>query len=90
MWSNHHKGKQNNLDGGLQWIDFVVRKRGKRPFVLILDDPKKRWKKYEKQYLETKKQELTERGIPFVLLPAGLSSQEYQILIYTNMKKKGV
>lgn len=90
FWSNHHKGKHDDLDGGLQWIDFVVRKRGKRPFVLILDDPKKRFKRYEQRYLETKKLELTERGIPFTLLPAGLSSQEYQIIIFMHMKKKGV
>lgn len=89
MWSEHHRGKQGDLDGGLQWVDFVVRKRGKRPFVLIYDDPKKRFKEYERKYLETKKLELTERGIPFVLLPAGLSSQEYQVLVYMHMKKKG-
>ena len=90
MWSTDHKGKQGNLDGGLQWVDFVVRKRGQRPFVLILDDPTKRWKEYEKQYLVTKQAELTKRGIPYVLLPPRLSSQEYQILIFMNMKKKGV
>lgn len=90
MWSPHHKGKQGNLWGGLLWLDFVVRKRGKRPFVIILDDPKKRFHEYERRYLETKKQELAERGIPFVLLPAGLSSQEYQILVFMNMKRKGV
>lgn len=90
FWSNHHRGKQGDLDGGLQWVDFVVRKRGKKPFVIILDDPKKRFHAYERNYLETKKLELTERGIPYVLLPAGLSSQEYQVLIFMNMKKKGV
>jgi hypothetical protein len=90
FWTPHHRGKQGDLDGGLQWVDFVVRKKGKRPFVLILDDPKKRWKEYEKRYLETKQLELTERSIPFVLLPAGLSSQEYQVLIFMNMKRKGV
>ena len=89
MWSAHHRGKQGNLDGGLQWLDFVV--RGKKGIiVLIYDDPKKRFKEYERKYLETKKLELTERGIPYVLLPAGLSSQEYQVLIFMNMKRKGV
>ena len=91
FWNNHHRGKQGDLDGGLQWVDFVVRKRGKRPFVLIYDDPKKRFKEYERNYLETKKLELTERNIPFLLLPAGLSSQEYWVLIYRFIQKqKGV
>jgi len=90
FWSNHHKGKHGNLDGGLQWVDFVIRKRGKRPFVLLLDDPQKRMHKYEQKYLETKQIELKERGIPFVLLPSGLSSQEYQILILMNIRRKGV
>lgn len=89
FWTAHHRGKQGDLDGGLQWVDFVV--RGKKGIiVLIYDDPLKRFKEYERKYLETKKLELTERGIPFVLLPAGLSSQEYQVLIFMNMKRKGV
>ena len=89
FWNEQHRGKQGDLSAGLQWLDFVVRK-GKRPFVLILDDPMKRWKEYERKYLVTKQTELTRRGIPYVLLPARLSSQEYWILIQRFMKKKGI
>lgn len=89
FWSPHHKGRRGNLDGGLLWVDFVVRKK-KRPVVVILDDPKKRWKSYEKEYARAKSKELNGRGIVTIWLPAGKTSQEYQIMIYRDMKKKGV
>ena len=89
LWNPLHVGKHGNLSGGLQWLDFVVKGK-RRPFVFILDDPQKRFKEYEKTYLVAKKRELERRGVPYVLLKAGMTSQEYQILIYMNMKKKGV
>jgi hypothetical protein len=88
FWNPRHTGKHGDLDGGLQWVDFVVRR--KQPFVIILDDPKKRWKLYEQFYLSNKQWGLRERNIPYILLGAGMTSQEYQVLIYMNMKRKGV
>lgn len=88
FWNPSHVGKQGDLTGGLQWVDFVVRK--KRPIILILDDPRKRWKQYEKDYHANKLAGLKARGIPYVVLPAGKTSQEYQIMIWINLKRKGV
>jgi hypothetical protein len=88
FWNPYHVGKHGNLDGGLQWVDFVVVK-GDKMLALILDDPSKRWKDYEKVAHANKLKGLAER-VPFVVLPARYSSQEYQILIFMNMRKKGV
>lgn len=87
FWNTLHVGKQGDLDGGLQWVDFVVRPRGKRPFVIILDDPHKRAKQYEKVYLANKQAGLTGRGIRFLILKKGMSSQEYQLKIAWAMRK---
>lgn len=87
FWNPFHRGKHGDLDGGLQWVDFVVRKKGRRPFVVILDDPQKRKKEYEKMYYSNKLMGLSDRGISFIVLPAGLSGQEYQIMIFMGMKK---
>jgi len=88
FWNAHHRGKHGDLEAGLQWLDFVVRPKGKRTFVVILDDPMKRWKSYEKEYHKNKQLGLQERGIQFLILPKGLSSQEYWIKISWFMKKK--
>jgi hypothetical protein len=87
FWNVHHRGNTGDLDGGLQWVDFVVRPRNKRAFVIILDDPSKRWKPYEKMYYSNKLMGLTQRGIPFVVLPKGMSSQEYWLKITWFMRK---
>lgn len=87
FWNPLHKGKHGDLDGGTQWVDFVVKGK-QRPFVIILDDPSKRWKEYEKAYHSNKLMGLSQRSIPFLILPAYRRSQEYQILIYQFMKKE--
>lgn len=85
FWNVLHKGKQINLDGGLQWVDFVI--RSKPVFIIILDDPSKRWKEYEKIYHSNKQEGLKQRNTPFLLLPKGMSSQEYQLKIAWFMRK---
>ena len=79
--------EHGDLDGGLQWVDFVVRAKGKRAAVLILDDPSKRWKSYEKEYHKNKLAGLDQQGVPYKLLKKGMSSQEYQIVITWFMRK---
>ena len=87
FWNEHHKGKHGDLDGGLQWVDFAVRPKGKRAFVVILDDPSKRWKAYEKMYYSNKLMGLNQRDTPVIVLPKGMSSQEYQLKIAWFMRK---
>lgn len=87
FWNDLHRGHHGDLDGGLQWVDFVVRAKGKPAFVLILDDPSKRWKSYEKEYHKNKLAGLDQRGIPYRLLKKGMSSQEYQVVITWFMRK---
>ena len=87
FWNTLHKGNHGDLDGGLQWVDFVVKKG---PFIIILDDPSKRWKSYEKDYHTNKLAGLEQRGLPVLLLPNSHSSQEYQILIYRFMKRNNL
>jgi hypothetical protein len=87
FWNVNHTGKHNDLDGGLQWVDFVVRAKGKQAFVIILDDPMKRWKPHEKAYHSNKQLGLHDRGVPFIILPKGMSSQEYQLKIAWFMRK---
>ncbi len=85
FWNPFHKGKQGTWNGGLSWVDFVV--KGRKPFVIILDDPQKRWKEYEKEYHANKLRGLYERNIFPVVLPNNRTSQEYRILIWRHMKK---
>jgi hypothetical protein len=87
FWNPRHTGRHGDWDGGLQWVDFVARPIGKHPFIIILDDPSKRWKAYEKEYHRNKLTGLNDRLIPFILLPRGMSSQEYQIKIAWFMRK---
>lgn len=87
FWNEHHRGKHGDLDGGLQWVDFAVRPKGKPAFVIILDDPTKRWKAYEKEYHANKQKGLNERKTPFIILPKGMASQEYQLKIAWFMRK---
>lgn len=87
FWNDLHRGNLGDLWGGLQWVDFVVRAKGKPAFVLILDDPSKRWKSYEKEYHKNKLAGLDQRGIPYKLLKKGMSSQEYQVAIAWFMRK---
>lgn len=89
FWNVFHRGKHDDLDGGLQWVDFVV-KGQKKLFVIILDDPKKRWKNYEKDYHKNKMLGLAAKDIFVVMLPAGRTSQEYQVSIYMHTKRYGL
>lgn len=86
FWNPLHTGKHDDLDGGLQWVDFVV--KGKIvPFVILHDDPQKRKKEYEKRYLQTKEKGLDARGYLILKLPAGKTSQEYQVTIYMFIRR---
>lgn len=93
FWNDRHRGKQGDLDGGLQWVDIIASKKGRRAFAVILDDKRKRYHAYERHYLENKMLGLNDRGMPVLLLPAGKTSQEYwatiHIFIMKN-KQKGV
>ena len=87
FWNAQHKGKQGTWDGGLQWVDFVVRPKGKRAFAIILDDPSKRWKAHEKIAHQIKQNGLKERETPYLIVKKGMVSQEYQIKIAWFMRK---
>jgi hypothetical protein len=89
FWNPRHKGRQGDWDGGLQWVDFVVKAKGKRAFVIILDDPSKRWKSYEKIAHQDKQDGLVDRGMSPLLLKKGMSSQEYQVQIAWHLRKVG-
>jgi hypothetical protein len=85
FWNPDHQGKPGSifgaLDGGLQWVDFIV--RGKRPFAIVLDDPRKRYHEHERVTAALKIAGLIERGVPVLVLPAGRTSQEYWVRIHT-------
>jgi hypothetical protein len=85
FWNPLHTGKHGDWDGGLQWVDVVV--WSKKAVPIILDDPTKRTKPYEKDYLSNKLAGLKARGLIPLILPAHRSSQEYQILIFRHLKK---
>jgi len=86
FWNPYHTGKHGDLDGGLQWVDFVV--KGKNiPFIIILDDPEKRFKSYEQDYFINKKRGLQARGYSTLILPAHKTSQEYQITIHIHIRR---
>lgn len=89
FWNELHQPetKKGKLDAGLQWVDFAVRPKGKRMFVIILDDPSKRWKEHEKTAYKSKQDGLTQRNIPFIILKKGMSSQEYSIQIMWYLRK---
>jgi hypothetical protein len=87
FWNPLHRGKHGDLDGGLQWVDFVVKPKGKRPFIIILDDPSKRWKSYEKVYHSNKLMGLDQRNVSYLVLRKGMTSQEYQVQIAWHMRK---
>ena len=87
FWNDLHRGHYGDLDGGLQWVDFVVRAKGKPAFVIILDDPSKRWKAHEKEYHKNKQAGLDARGVRYILLKKGMSSQEYQLKIAWSIRK---
>lgn len=87
FWNPYHTGNHGTWTAGLQWVDFVVRPKGKRPFIVILDDPQKRTKAYEKKYLLNKVFGIDERGLQYIMLRKGMSSQEYQVKIAWFMRK---
>ena len=87
FWNPKHTGKHGDWDGGLQWVDFVVRPKGKRAFVVILDDPSKRWKAHEKVAYQVKQDGLNDRGVPFLIVKRSMSSMEYQLKIAWFMRK---
>lgn len=87
FWNPKHTGIQDNLDGGLQWVDFVVRPKGKRPFVVIVDDRNKRKKAIDLRAHQNKQAGLNDRNTPFLLVKKGMSSMEYQIVITFFMRK---
>jgi hypothetical protein len=90
MWNPHHRGKHGNLSGGLQWIDFVLKYdlSGRQNLLaMILDYPNKRMHKYEQEYLATKKRRLDEKGIPYLILPIGFTSQEYAVKIANKIRQ---
>lgn len=86
FWNPLHVGKHGDLNGGLQWVDFVVWTRP-LPLIILLDDPTKRTKDYEKAYLKNKKWGLADRGLPVLVLPAHKTSQEYWITIHMHLRK---
>jgi hypothetical protein len=86
FWNSLHRGKHSDLNGGLQWVDAVAWGHNKA-VPIILDDPQKRWKEYEKSYHANKQAGLVARHLIPLILPKGRSSQEYTILIYRHIKK---
>jgi hypothetical protein len=87
FWNTRYTGPKGEWNGGLQWVDFVVKAKGKRPFVVILDDPSKRWKAHEKIAHQVKQDGLNDRGTQFLIVKKGMSSQEYQLKIAWFMRK---
>lgn len=89
IWNPLHRGVHNDLDGGVQWLDFVIFMPHKRIGVLLFGHrvgggPKE----YERRYLETKEAFLQERNIPRLTLGRISTSQEYEILIYRFCRKE--
>ncbi len=87
FWNPKHKGKRGTWDGGLQWVDFVAKPKGKQAFIVILDDPHKRANPVDIRAHAVKQEGLTDRGIPFLVLKYGMSSLEYQVKIAWFMRK---
>jgi hypothetical protein len=87
FWNPLHKGRRGTWDAGLQWVDFVVKPKGKQAFVILHDDPRKRFKSYEKIAFQVKQEGLNQRNVPYLILPKGMTSQEYQIKITFFIRK---
>jgi hypothetical protein len=58
-----------------------------RLLVLIVDYRNKRFKEYERKYIESKLVRLTERGLPHLILPETYTSQEYAVMIQNKIRQ---
>lgn len=87
FWNPLHKGKRGTWDGGLQWVDFIVKPKGKQAFVIILDDAHKRANEVDKRAHQVKQDGLIARKTPVLMLESGLPSMIYQIKITFFMRK---
>ena len=87
FWNPLYKGKQGDLTAGLQWVDFVVKPKGKRAFIVIVNDRHKRANAVDKLSYQTKLEGLTDRGTPLLIVKSGMTSQEYFIQIMWFLRK---
>lgn len=90
FWSPDHVGRYENLHGGWQWLDFVVRMPYGKPGVILLYG---NWThsglhRYQKREIETKKAFLKKKGLPYLILPRTYSQQEYEVRIEWWMRKE--
>lgn len=87
-WNNHHHPmhKGQPTAGAFQLIDFVVRDRGIL-LALIMDNPKSLIRANDKAKRKSKIALLEERNIPYIILPITYSSQEYAIVISSQIRK---
>jgi hypothetical protein len=83
FWNPAHLGRHRHLNGGYQWIDFLlyVKPIG---FMAILFKPG--WfgsgpHEFQRREFETKKAFLEQKGYPYLVVSRSLSRDEYQIRI---------
>ncbi len=87
FWNPLYKGRRGTWDGGLQWVDFVVRPRNKSAFAVILDDPLKRYNSIDLAAYKIKQEGLQAQGIQYLVVKSKMSSMEYQVVISFFLRK---
>lgn len=85
FYNPHHKGWKGTMDGGWQWVDFIVHVKGNGPLVLFVPINKGSNERHKRAY-ETKKQFMSERGIPFFQFKNTYTEQEVKTLIEMKIK----
>ena len=89
VWNPFHMGASENLDGGVQWLDFVIR-RPTGGLLVVLFPAQYLWgggNERKHRALAAKKRLLTEKNMPYLVVPRNSSSQEFQLLITREINR---
>lgn len=90
FWNPLYTGLRRRVDGGRQWLDFVIR----TPYGMAVIMFKPSYSKgsnahlFEKRALDEKKAFLEQKGIPYLVLSRLKSQQEYEVEIEFWLRKE--
>lgn len=86
VWNPNYTGMRRRVEGGPQWLDFLLRLPDGRLGVLMFKQTGLHT--FEKRALEEKKAFLIQRAIPYLIISKGYSQDEYEIRIEFWMRKE--
>jgi hypothetical protein len=89
FWNPQYTGLRRRVNGGWQWLDFVVRTPyGKLALIFKPQYGGSRAHLFEKRALAEKKAFLDDKGIPYLILSRMHSREQYEIILVMWMRKK--